>query len=206
MSLRIEAAEQKEARIPPPSTTVSTIFSPRTKYLKDPSTLTPHHAHAHRHSYTAPLRNSTTDSAHWQLSQRAVRNGRVRRRPAQAGYTSNDVKVRRRKNLLALFSAEGVRSFEGVHKSFCGVYHSSGTKTRSFAQISFAPVVLVFLSACRCCFQDEVSRTCLNVKVDEGSYQCGNRVASWAQPRKRSKSYAAFFRNSGPRKKEFSDY
>lgn len=33
----------------------------------------------------------------------------------------------------------------------------------------------VFSSASGCCCHDDVSRTCLNVKVDEGSYQCGNR-------------------------------
>lgn len=125
LSLRFEAAEQKETCISPPSTTVSAILSPRTKYLKYPHT---HHAHAHRQAYTAPLRNSTTDSTHWQLSQRAVRNGRDRRRPAQAGYTSNDVKVRRRKNFLALFSAYGLRSFEGIHKLFYGSITPAGRR------------------------------------------------------------------------------
>lgn len=38
-----------------------------------------------------------------------------------------------------------------------------------------ATTVLVFSSACGCCFHDDVSRTCRNVKVDEGSYQCGKR-------------------------------
>ena len=39
----------------------------------------------------------------------------------------------------------------------------------------FAPPVPVFSSASGCCCHDVVSRTCFNVKVDEGSYQCGNR-------------------------------
>jgi hypothetical protein len=52
-----------------------------------------------------PHRIFTPRYTHWQLPTRAVRDGWERRRPAQAGYTSNDVKVRRQKESLAALSS-----------------------------------------------------------------------------------------------------
>jgi hypothetical protein len=117
LSLRFEAAEQKETCISPPSTTVSTILSPRTKYLKYPHTPPRPRPPTILHRTAS---NSTTDSTHWQLSQRAVRNGRDRRRPAQAGYTSNDVKVRRRKISWLFLCIWGGEASKGYTSCFTG--------------------------------------------------------------------------------------
>jgi hypothetical protein len=77
--------------------------------------------------------------------------------------------------ILGCFLRRWAPKLRGIHKWVFRGCHFSGTITRSFAQIPFAKTVLVFSSASGCCFHDDVSRTRLNVKVDEGSYQCGNR-------------------------------
>jgi hypothetical protein len=79
---------------------------------------------------------------------------------------------------------EGLRHVE-VHTSgdFGAAIIPAGRRARSFAQIPFAPPVPVFSSASGCCCHDDVSRTCLNVKVDEGVCLINAAIGrSWAHP------------------------
>jgi hypothetical protein len=142
-----------------------------------------------------------------------VRNGRDRRRPAQAGYTSNDVKVRRRKNSWLFPLHMACKASRGIHKLLFQDYHSSGTKTRSFAQISY--LLLHRLCSCSCplagaTFKMRSPAHASTSKLTRGLINAA--IGSFlGAPRKRttahhSTPYAAFFAILVGEKKEFSDY